>query len=280
LEVEEEVDVDEFVTPRRSWVKFKCLVDVLGSYDDAQTQNTGSLANALRDGAGALVSEKLKSRFVLATEAIYPHFPELHRWESLAGYLLYDHSSIPDSGDDADTNYAVKKLYKLNEGQESLLVEVLGTAVKLYILDLRTSDTDKRGKKTKQLVQEKEEREQAVAHHLSQLIPQLLSKFGSTPSAASAILRLEHLLDLDAVNDLQKGVSAYEDILKGVNKQFSTHSDRAVLAEATAAFLHARSSASRGVMAGHAGRTAHAHGRRGGRDRGAGVAGGGVASAV
>jgi cohesin complex subunit SA-1/2 len=53
---------------------------------------------------------------------------------------------------------------------------------------------------------------------------------------------LEHFVDLDAIQDLQKDATAYSSLLNDINKQFLTHSDQDVLAEASVAFLHAKSS--------------------------------------
>ncbi|PGH12628.1 hypothetical protein AJ79_04126 [Helicocarpus griseus UAMH5409] len=232
-------DEDNFEIPRRSWIKYKCLVDVLQVYDgqesEGQDEQDVSLSRTTFNG-------RVDSRFVLATEAIYSHFEELHQWEHLAGYLLYDHSQIPESSGEEDSANTVKQLYKLSEGQEGILLEVLSSAVKLHIIDISKSDTDKKGRKTKLLVERMEERQESIAHSLSQIIPRLLNKFGSVPEAASAILRLEHLVDLNLIQDLQKDAAAYSDLIGNINKQFLTHSHQAVLAEATVAFLHARTS--------------------------------------
>ncbi|EGE82293.2 cohesin complex subunit SA-1/2 [Blastomyces gilchristii SLH14081] len=232
-------DEDNFETPRPSWIKYKCLADVLQVYDGQEpavpAEQDISLSRMSLNG-------RVDSRFVLATESIYSHFGELHQWEHLAGYLLYDHSQIPETSNDEDSTTTVKKLYKLSEGQEGILLEVLSCAVKLHIMDIGKSDTDKKGRKTKLLVERMEDRQESIAHSLSQIIPQLLNKFGSAPEAASAILRLEHLVDLNLIQDLQKDAAAYSDLIGNINKQFLTHSDQAVLTEATVAFLHARTS--------------------------------------
>ncbi|EEH07609.1 mitotic cohesin complex [Histoplasma capsulatum G186AR] len=230
---------DNFETPRPSWIKYKCLVDVLQVYDG---QESAVPADQDLSISRTSFTGRVDSRFVLATEAIYSHFEELQQWEHLAGYLLYDHSQIPETSTDDDSATTVKQLYKLSEGQEGILLEVLSCAVKLHIMDVAKSDTDKKGRKTKLLVERMEERQESIAHSLSQIIPQLLNKFGSTPEAASAILKLEHLVDLNLIQDLQKDAAAYSDLIGNINKQFLTHSQQSVLAEATIAFLHARTS--------------------------------------
>lgn len=231
-------DEDGFEVPKRSWIKFKCLVDIFHVYDSQEPEQpeAASTARDVLSGAPA------ESRFVLATEAIYPHMEELSQWQSLAGYLLYDHSLIADQPSEDDTVATVRSLYKLVERQESVLLEVLCAAVKLRVLDVAKSDIDKRGRKVKALTAKIPELQEEISHGLAQIIPQLLKKFGSAPEAASAVLRLEHFVDLDTIQDLQKDATAYTSLLNDINKQFLTHSDQDVLAEASVAFLHARSS--------------------------------------
>ncbi|KAJ9406059.1 hypothetical protein DTO045G8_6167 [Paecilomyces variotii] len=233
-------DDDDFESPRRSWIKYRCLVDILQAYDEQEAQ--GNPEKATIPSRGFLTGVPTDSRFVLATEAIYPHLKELAQWQSLAGYLLYDHSQIADEPNADDTAGSIKKLYKLEEGQEVILLGVLGCAVKLRILEIAQAESDRRGRKSK-LQQEKiPEMQEEIAHDLAQIIPQLLNKFGAVPEAASAVLRLEHLVDLNKIQDFQKDATAYSSLLNDINKQFLTHSDHEVLAEATVAFLHAKTS--------------------------------------
>jgi len=232
-------DEDDFASPKRSWIKFKCLVDMLQSYDSQENDRKSD--RSVATSRDALSGTSIDSRFVLATEAIYPHLEELAQWQSLAGYLLYDHSQIAEATDD-DATGTVRSLYKMEEGQEVTLLDVLCCAVKLRVLDVSKSDVDKRGRKVKALTEKIPELQEEIAHSLAQIIPQLLNKFGSVPEAASAVLRLEHLVDLDKIQDLQKDATAYTTLLNDINKQFLTHSDQDVLTEASVAFLHAKSS--------------------------------------
>jgi cohesin complex subunit SA-1/2 len=232
-------DDDEFETPKRSWIKYKNLVDIFQAYDNDHGEEDAPEQTTAR---GVLSGAPADSRFVLATEAIYPHMEELSQWQSLAGYLLYDHSQIEDEPEEDDTAGVLRTLYKMNEGQESILLEILCAAVKLRVLNVAKSDIDKRGRKVKALTAKIPELQEEISHGLAQIIPQLLNKFGSAPEAASAVLRLEHLVDLDTIQDLQKDATAYTSLLNDINKQFLTHSDQDVLAEASVAFLHAKSS--------------------------------------
>ncbi|KAE8146339.1 hypothetical protein BDV25DRAFT_52242 [Aspergillus avenaceus] len=232
-------DEDDFESPKQSWIKFKCLVDTLQAYDEPEDESDTDQPTASKD---MLLGTPLATRFALVTEAIYPHLQELSQWQSLAGYLLYDHSQIAEDPSEDDTSGAIRKLYKMEEGQEVILLEVLCCAVKMRVLQVAKSDIDRRGRKVKTLTDKIPELQEEIAHNLAQITPQLMNKYGSVPETASAVLRLEHLVDLDKIQDLQKDATAYTSLLSDINKQFLTHSDQDVLAEASAAFIHAKSS--------------------------------------
>ena len=227
----EEIE-DEYDRPRIAWLKLKCLVEVLRTYDaedeDSQVERNESL-NALG----------VDSRFSLAALAIYVGVEEVKDWEVLAGYLLYDHSSIPQ--DATDTDMTFKTRCQLHEREEVLLLEVLNVAVKSRITEAIDSEKDKKGKITKARKEESHEIQEQTASHLVQVIPQLLKKFGASPATASAVLRLEHVLNLEIFQQLRLDSTAYPALLDDINKQFVTHVDQGVLADASTALLHARS---------------------------------------
>ncbi|KKY27717.1 putative nuclear cohesin complex subunit [Phaeomoniella chlamydospora] len=219
---------DDFQKPTQSWIKFKCLAQTLKSYAGDDSDDAGDEKNH-----NILLGTSLDSRYVLATQAIFQHMPELSEWENLAGYILYDHSQIED--DDQ-----VAMLYKLDEGEETVLLEILDNAVKLHLLQLTEAQPEKKGRKRQADKNELLEKQEKTAHDLTQIIPQLLSKYGAVPEAASAILRLEHLLNMDLLSDLQQSTTTYTALLDDINKQFMSHSDKSVLAEASIALLNAK----------------------------------------
>jgi cohesin complex subunit SA-1/2 len=224
------------MSPNQAWIKFKCLAQTLGSYDK------DSASDHADDHHVSLRNEDSDTRYMLATQAIFSHMPELNSWESLAGYLLYDHSSITTSPDDADVNLAVKGAYKLVTGEETILLDILYFSVKMYLASIVELQNQKKGGRTNASKDEVRKKQETAAHNLSTIIPQLLSRYGSTPQAATSILRLEQLLDVDLISDLQagEGGSSYSALLEDINKQFVTHSDRKVLAEASKALRMAR----------------------------------------
>ena len=229
-------DNDDYLAPTRSWIKFKCLAQTLTSYDNDEDSKADS-PDRPRD---LLSAADLDSRYMLATQSIFPYMKELEEWESLAGYLLYDHSQITAEPDDTDVAAAAQAVFKLNEGEETVLLEVLDYAVKLSLLQIAESHTDKKGKKTQASKSKIRERQELAAHNLTLIIPQLLNKFGSTPQAATAILRLDHLLNTDLFSGVYQDEKTYSSLLDDINRQFMSHSDRHVLAVASKALVNGR----------------------------------------
>lgn len=224
-------NVDDFMVPTRSWLKFKCLGTVLAGYDNDEESLDGA-------GQALPLNAVSDSRYTLATQSIFTDMADLQQWEDLAGYLLYDHSSIPASGDDDDIEYRVQQAYKLSAGEDVILLDVLQATVKSYLQSILEPPTNRRTNATKDQIREKQE---TTAQNLIVILPQLLNKFGSTPQAASSILRIEQLLDIGLIDDLQSGEATYAAILDDISKQFTSHSDKQVLAAASAAFRNAKS---------------------------------------
>ncbi|KIX08214.1 uncharacterized protein Z518_02870 [Rhinocladiella mackenziei CBS 650.93] len=225
-------DVEDFMVPTRSWIKFKCLGSILAGFDKDEESLDGATAQSLP------LDLTTESRYTLATQSIFPHMDELHQWESLAGFLLYDHSSIPTQSDEDDISFQVRQAYKLSADEDIILLDVLQSSIKQYLQSIIESPTGRRTNAAKDRIREKQE---SAAQNLTVIIPQLLGKFGSTPQATSSILRIEQLLDIGLINELQSGEATYSAILDDISKQFTSHSDKKVLAAASAAFRNARS---------------------------------------
>lgn len=226
----EEVE-DDYESPRKAWLKLKCLAEVLESYDSENEDQ-----DLVKGDADALVAVGVESRYSMAAETMCTGIEEAKNWEVLAGYLLYDHSSAEQTEDDVQTTFRAR--CQLNEKEERLLLELLNAAVKVRLQEVNNMESDKKKKATKEEARQVQE---TIAIRLARVIPQLLSKFGANPATASAVLRLEHLLNLKTLQELQQDSKEYESLLDGINKQFLTHADQNVLAEAKTALLHARS---------------------------------------
>lgn len=228
---------DDYDSPRISWLKYICLAEVLESY--AANSQEESQQPVVEVGAGALNINVAESRVALAAQAIYENVDEVKDWEVLSGYLVFDHSSLPT--DETDPVRAFRVRCQPNEGQEILLLEILHVAVKTRLVEAVKSEVDKKGKKSKARIEVSNEIQVKTAIHLAQVIPQLLKKFGSNPATATAVLRLEHVLNLEIFQELRQDSTTYSSLLDDINKQFLTHADQRVLSEASNAILHARS---------------------------------------
>lgn len=230
----EEVE-DDFDAPRASWLKLKCIAEALRSHDveddERDLRGTGG-------GGGALIATGLDSRYAMAACTIYDGIPVAREWEVLAGYLLFDLSSTEQPLEGADAT--LESRCKLDEKETTLLLELLNVAVKARLSEAVEAETDKRGHRTKAQKEASREIRENTALRLAKILPQLLKKFGSNPSTASAILRLGQVLDLKIFQELRQDSTTYASLLDDINKQFLTHTDQSVLAEASTAILHAR----------------------------------------
>ncbi|KAI9758639.1 MAG: hypothetical protein M4579_002950 [Chaenotheca gracillima] len=233
---------EDFDKPRVAWLKLKCLVEVLQSYDTDGHDHPISVQHESTSSIDVLIAAGVESRFSLAAQALYDHIHEVKQWEILAGYLLFDHSEVASSSAKkrVDVETKLKRECKLDEKEEIILLKVLNSAVILSLAQLHDGDVTSKGKKKKVLKVGPLEEQEDLARHLSQLIPRLLKKFGAVPAAASTVLRLEHVLDLDVFHQLRQDSTAYSALLDDINKQFMTHGDQSVLVEASAALLHAK----------------------------------------
>ena len=229
----EEVE-DDYDAPRASWLKLKCIAEALHSYDveddERDLRGTG--------GGGALIATGADSRYAMAARTIYDGISAARECEVLAGYLLFDLSSTEQPLEGADAT--LESRCKLNEKEATLLLELLNVAVKTRLSDAVEAETDKRGHRPKAQKEASREIRESTALRLAKMLPQLLKKFGSNPSTASAVLRLGQILDLKIFQELRQDSTTYASLLDDINKQFLTHTDQGVLAEASTAILHAR----------------------------------------
>lgn len=241
-ELFEGADEDDFDSPRNEWINIKCLAETLAIYDAQIEEDSQNGASLGLDVAVDLLEAAIPdSRISLASQALYDKVPEIKKWGILAGYLLFDHttstkakSKSKSRGDDAEM--AFKKAVAPTTHEESILLDVLSSAVKSSLA--QSTEQDKLKKRTHR--PEGVEAQEDIALELASLIPRLLSKFGAEPETAAIVLRLEHFLNLNAFQQLRQDSSVYEKLLDEVSTQFNRHDDKRVLSEATTALLHAR----------------------------------------
>jgi cohesin complex subunit SA-1/2 len=231
-------DNEEYHNPRLEWLKLKCLVEQLLSYDEDGAELPSQMVQIVPSGAEmGLIAAGIESRFSLAAKALYDAMPEIQSWEVLAGYLLYDHSQpvTNGAGDDAET--LLRENSRLEEKHETVLLDILNAVVQLRLQRIAEAQKDK--KKTKaQRVSDKEDQGD-MARRLSLLIPQLLKKYGALPEAAALCLRLERELNLDVFQELRQN-AALTALLDDISKQFLTHHNERVLSEAIGSIRHAQ----------------------------------------
>ncbi|QSZ36912.1 hypothetical protein DSL72_009002 [Monilinia vaccinii-corymbosi] len=231
------VENDDYDSPRASWIKLKCLAEVLQNYDASDKDEMHSEIEQATFDRYLDVSGG-ESRFTLAAQALYDKMPELKEWEVLAGYLLRDHSFNPKG---KGTNRALKESFKPEETEEIILLEILNAVVKLNLNQVAETDKLKDKSRKRNARAESAEIKETTARHLADIIPRLLKKFGAHPKTATAVLRLEHSLNLGVFQELRQDSTGYAKLLDEITAQFSGHADKNVLTEASAAILHARS---------------------------------------
>ena len=237
----EDDDDGDYDNPRKAWLKLKCLAEVLNSYDSEVELENSAKREATYSSTLSVIGTD--SRYSMAAQVICHGIPEVKIWEILTGYLLFDHSSSThdQSTSTDDALVAFKTRCQPTEIEERLLLEILDSAVKLRLTEAVQSETDKKGKRSKARIDESRDIQETTALHLAQIIPRLLKKYGANPATASAVLRLEHVLNLEIFQKLRQDSTEYASLLDDINKQFLTHADQNVLAEASTALLHARS---------------------------------------
>ncbi|KAL8698253.1 MAG: hypothetical protein Q9201_006672 [Fulgogasparrea decipioides] len=235
-----EEDPEDIDVPQKTWLIFKCLAEVLQLY--SSRDDVDNAEPALSEATATTISPSVDSRFSLAAQAICERVSYLEDWEALAGFLLSDNSVATSSGletESAESQF--RKRCQLDESEELILLEVLKEAVKHRLLQAVDSETEKKGRKSKARAEEALEIQGTVALHLAQYLPRLLRKFGANPASAAITLRLEHVLNLEIFEELRQDSTTYASLLDDINKQFLTHADQSVLAEASNALIHARS---------------------------------------
>jgi cohesin complex subunit SA-1/2 len=229
---------DGYQNPRLEWLKLKCLVDQLLSYDEDDVDLPTQIERISHTSAElGLVAAGVESRYSLAAQALYETIPEIRSWEVLAGYLLYDHTQTVQNGAGDDAETMLRQNCQLEEKHETALLDILNAIVRLRLQRLAEAQSDK--KRTKAQRESDEEEQAEMARKLTLLIPDLLKKFGALPEAAALCLRLERELSLDVFQELRQN-AALTALLDDINKQFLTHHNERVLIEAVGSMLHAQ----------------------------------------
>ena len=232
-----EVGEDNYEAPRAEWLKFKSLAEMLVNYD-ASDDLPNEVERNRSDGSLMLNAAAQESRFTLAADAMFDKIKDMHQWEALSGYLLFDQTAQTNGVTNA-TLSALKFECMLTEEEVFVLLEVVSSSVKRSLHDLHEKSISTKSKLTKKQKEQLSEEEDEAARHLASLIPRLLKKFGDDPSTAAAVLRMEGVLDMPSLRGIQEDATAYSTILDDIRKQFMSHGTDDVLAPASKAIQHA-----------------------------------------
>ncbi|KAF3923412.1 hypothetical protein ABW21_db0206241 [Orbilia brochopaga] len=231
LQTAGDLDDEEFEGHQISWIKFKCLVNSLSAYDQDDSTDT----QAQETNAKGIAALGLQSRFQLAGLALYKAIPELHKWEDLAKYLLYDHTGKNNS-DDATLSH-IKRFCTLKAKEENILLHVLHASISCAIA--AAADATAVPARSKRKLSEAPD-EEDISRSLAHFVPLLLRKFGPPPETAATVLRIAQHMKLDVYQELRQ-MNIYTGLLDGAIRQFMTHLDESVLKEASGFLLHAKS---------------------------------------
>ncbi|KAI0400565.1 hypothetical protein F4802DRAFT_609987 [Xylaria palmicola] len=228
---------DDYDSVRKDWVNIKALAENLAVYDAQLDAEQDEIRHGLDVAADVVNATIPESRISLAAQVLYEKMPEISNWQVIAGYLLFDHttSSKSRSSKSNSTEVAVRKAVAPQPQEETILLEVLATAIKENLAPSMEHDKNKR--RHHRLDHEAQE---DAGIQLAGFIPRLLNKYGSDPTMAATVLRLEHFLDLDVFQQLRQNSATYNQLLDETATQFSRHVDQTLLNEAVASFLHAR----------------------------------------
>lgn len=226
--------------PQLGWLKLKCLAEGLDSYDSVDADPPQHAERGPGTDTYHLNMDQFESRFAVAAETLYDQIDQVREWETLAGYLLHDTSADLQNGANSGAEAQLKEQLRLSEKEEVILLEVLSASVKETIARLVENNSAKKTKKTKKQREDEAEDSERAARHLTNLLPRLLKKFGESPQTATTVLRLERVVNLDAFQEFRQDSTTYAELLDNINKQFLTHGDEDVLAEASRALLRAK----------------------------------------
>lgn len=127
-------DAEEYEGPTLAWIKLKCLVKVLASYDQADaTNDDGPSQSLLAETTSGLVMkvDEIASRLWFAGAVLWDELEEVRDWEGMARYLLYDHSASRTEGEDdsEDLEKQVKKAVALDTKEDVILLQMLHASV-------------------------------------------------------------------------------------------------------------------------------------------------------
>jgi len=130
----DDTEDENYEGPTLGWIRLKCLVEALASYDsqDAGDDPDGQSQVAERsNGAVTKLGDHIESRFSLAGGSLWEEVEEIHDWEIIARYLLYDHSAnrLDPGAEEEDVEKRIKSAIALDPREEAILLHILNASV-------------------------------------------------------------------------------------------------------------------------------------------------------
>lgn len=230
-------DADEF-TPRVEWVEIKALAETLAIYESQLEEDDAETRRGLDMSADMISAIAPETRMSLASQALYEKLKSVRNWTILIGYLLHDHTTSTNAtsrSKPSATDTAMRQHVAPTAEEEAILLEVLVAAVKQNLAHI--TDAEK-GKKKPNRGDSLDHTENVVTN-LVQSLPKLLNKFGAEPKTAVTVLRLQHLVDVRAIQQSHVQTD-FDQLLDGLCTQFTRHMDKDVIFEVALALLHCR----------------------------------------
>ncbi|KAJ3515607.1 hypothetical protein NLJ89_g1655 [Agrocybe chaxingu] len=173
----------------------------------------------------ALVGAEGQGRVALAVESLWEGLEPVSDWEGLLELLLLDHSASEE-----DNDFVVDEAWRLEEVEESTLLEVLVAAI-------RTAKAESVGGKK----DEEENVSNDITRALIKGLPRLFIKHQSDQNRIAEVLVIPTLMNLDLYLEMRMiaaSVLAYSSLWDDVIKQFMSHSSAKVLSHAMVAIQY------------------------------------------
>ncbi|CAG8501138.1 5108_t:CDS:10 [Ambispora gerdemannii] len=248
---------------RKDWITFKCLAEFLVKSSKAIKRATNSTENNNDDETMLImdieeseesdedieIAQKIgggkKSRVILAIQDLFNELQALKDWKTLADYLTKDHSltsnNLTSSGSTvapsssstttSDPANIVEDCYRLNEQEETVLVEVLIASINLSL------EEPLKAKDKKDVEVRQDEISAEIARTMVKVLPRLLTKYAPDAGRIAEVLQIPPLMKLDVYQDLRMS-KAYETLVDDVKELFLKHTQPSVLANAAETFRH------------------------------------------
>ncbi|TFK31727.1 hypothetical protein BDQ12DRAFT_93119 [Crucibulum laeve] len=220
----------------------KALDHIIGETDesdngDVEADNEDDIAEATSRPARrrkeliALATADHKGRMALAVEALWDEVEPVSDWEGLLDVLLLDHSAS-EEGDTTATPRAranskkrvqdsqVDEAWRLEEVEESIVLEVLVTALKRAKADTTGA---KKG--------EEDSSTNDITRALIKALPRLFIKHQTDQNRIAEVLVIPTVMNLDLYLEMRM-ITAYASLWDDVTKQFMSHSSVNVLTHA------------------------------------------------